>query len=108
MLLFKERFKSLVLDGTKTVTRRGLRRKFNVGSVHQAYTRPPFCTPPGAPFAKLKVLEVTVSAMRDIDEAEARAEGFANLDELWAYFTEKDGSVDLSSEFTRIKFEVVE
>lgn len=107
MLLFKERFKPLVLDGTKTVTRRGLRRKFNVGSIHQAYTRPPFCTPPGVPFAKLKVLEVSVSAMREIDEREARAEGFSNLDELWDYFIAQDGSIDLSSEFTRIRFIVV-
>lgn len=107
MLLFTERFKALILDGTKTVTRRGLKRKFKEGSVHQAYTRPPWCKPAGEPFAKLKVIRVSVGPMRDINEHEARREGFASLDELWAYFTERDGSIDLSSEFTRIKFEVV-
>lgn len=115
MLLFKERFKQPILDGTKTVTRRGLKRKFKVGSVHQAYTRPPWCVPAGAPFARLKVLSVTFGKLGDVDEAEARREGFASLDDFYEYLAGKRaGKMTplelaglLHTEVQRIEFKVV-
>lgn len=73
MLLFKPRHRPLILDGTKTQTRRKWEKcRVRVGSIHQART-----TLFGEPFARLKILKVRqpepVSAISDSD---ARAEGY--------------------------------
>ena len=77
MLLFKEEHVEPILLGQKTETRRiWKRRRVCVGALHLAYTRPPFCTPPGEPFARLLIRAHWEEEIDAITLDGARAEGY--------------------------------
>ena len=107
MLLFRDRFVGPILRREKTVTRRGKPdwklKQFRVGSVHRAYVTPPWAK--GAPFASLRIVGVTLSTMQ-LDAAEARLEGFADVDDFLAYAVEHD--VSFTDSVARIEFELVQ
>jgi hypothetical protein len=75
-----------ILDGTKTVTRRRGKKRWNVGAIHQCYTRPPFAKGGAEPFARVRIVSVQherrvgaslqFSAEAYAHEREALREGF--------------------------------
>lgn len=72
MLLFKPEHVPLILNGTKTETRRTwLKPRVRVGSIQQAKT----VMMSRDYFAKLRILGVRRELFQSIDEAGARAEG---------------------------------
>ncbi len=85
MLLFKPEHVPLILNGTKTQTRRIWKRKrCNVGAVHLAKTM----MLSKDYFAKLKILRVWEERLGDISQADAIAEGYQDgNDYLNAFFT---------------------
>lgn len=77
MLSFTPELAAMVLNGTKTQTRRvRVGRPFVPGSRHLCYTRPPWLK--GKPFAEIDILKVTRERVGEISEADAVAEGFQN------------------------------
>jgi hypothetical protein len=85
MLLFKPEHVPLILNGTKTQTRRIWKRKrCNVGAVHLAKTE----MLSKDYFAKLKILRVWQEELGEISESDAKAEGYASRKEYFAVFIE--------------------
>lgn len=81
MILFKKRFIDPILSGAKTQTRRVGKRRWNVGSIHQART-----SYVSEAFAHLRILDVRQERVGDITETDARAEGVGSVEEfvrLW-------------------------
>lgn len=88
MILFKPEHVLLILGGNKTQTRRLGKKRWNVGSVHKCYTRPPFAKGGAEPFCRVRILGVRRELLLDITAADARAEGYGNrLDYLDAFLT---------------------
>jgi len=80
MLLFKPEHVQPILDGRKTQTRRLWKRaRAKVGSVHQCYTRPAWVSPPGEPFASIKVTGVRQERLGDIVHHDAKREGYPSI-----------------------------
>lgn len=71
MILFKPFFVSLILNDTKTVTRRAGKKRWNKNSIHQART-----TYKSHPFAHLKITsEPSQSPLNKITPEDAQQEG---------------------------------
>jgi hypothetical protein len=85
MLLFIPEHVPMILDGTKTQTRRIWKRKrCNVGAIHLAKTM----MLSKEYFAKLNILRVWQEPLGDISRADAIAEGYKDgNDYLNAFFT---------------------
>lgn len=86
MILFKPEHKSMILNGTKTVTRRFWKKRRAVpGAIHQACLS--FSGPGRKPFALLRILEVYQERVKDIPDADVKAEGYGSrqdyLNILW-------------------------
>ncbi len=86
MILFKQEHVPPILDGRKTQTRRTGKKRWNVGSVHQAKTG----FKKDDKFADLLILGVRQERLDDITEVDARAEGYGSIDEykkafVWIY-----------------------
>ncbi len=77
MILFKAEHVPLILDGRKTQTRRPGKKRWNVGSIHQAKTG----FKKEDVFAELRILGVKKERLDDITEADARAEGYDSIEE---------------------------
>ena len=109
MILFKEHNVSKILAGEKTVTRRRGRKRWNIGSIHQAKTRL-F----GEAFARLRIVSVLaedrpgseIADGRDLD-ADGRREGFRNWVDFAAAWMAMHGEKALTESSWRIAFEVV-
>ena len=117
MILFKESMVPLILNGTKTVTRRRGRRRWNVGAVHLAYTRPAFARPPGKPFARVRIVSMDYEAFPGHGHArwwsrymdgEAQREGFSSWDEFLNAYTEINGVSSTGEPCWRVEFTVVD
>ncbi len=71
MILFKQEHVGLILEGSKTQTRRLWKRpRARVGSVHQCRT-----SYFAEPFARIRILNVQQQHLGDITDADALAEG---------------------------------
>lgn len=76
MLLFKPEHVPLILNGTKTQSRRIWKKKrCNVGSIHLAKTK----MLSKEYFAKLKILKVWQERLMDISEEDAKKEGYKSI-----------------------------
>ena len=100
MILFRADMKQAIIEGRKTVTRRRGKKRWNVGSWHLLYTRPPFAKGGAKPFARVRIVSVghegnvgggiplTDGSIKSLDEwlirldAEAHREGF----DSWVQF----------------------
>lgn len=75
MILFKPEHVCMILDGTKTQTRRLGKRRWNVGANHQCRTQL-F----GEPFAQVHILNVRQERLGDMHPFDIEAEGYAGED----------------------------
>lgn len=93
MLLFLEEHRLQILQGLKTETRRptwtpGTKTKPSrektarpavPGAIHDFFTRPPFCRPPGTPFCSALILECGREPLGAIGVAGAFSEGYPSV-----------------------------
>lgn len=81
MILFKAEHVEPILTGQKTQTRRVGKKRWNVGSIHQArlsyYAKP---------FARLRILSVRQERLGNISEKDARREGYESIEEYQEVF----------------------
>jgi len=73
VILFRQEHVSMILDGTKTQTRRLGKKRWNVGSIHQAKTKL-F----GEAFARLRILMVRQEKLGDISTEDVVREGYTS------------------------------
>lgn len=110
MILFKIEHKRMILDGTKTQTRRKGSRRWKAGSIHKCYTRPAWVG--GEPFASVRIMAVRRERLGAVTDSDARAEGYRNVvDYLEAYrriYKVKDMVAELDTEVWVVDFEKVE
>jgi hypothetical protein len=103
MILFKPEHIPMILAGRKTQTRRIGRRRWKVGSIHQArvsyYAKP---------FANLRIMAVRQECLGDITEADAIAEGYGRVAEYQEVFRRIYGFWEPDTPVWVIDFEVVE
>lgn len=104
MILFKPEHVEPILSGRKTQTRRLGKKRWNAGSVHQCYTRPPFTRGGAEPFCRVRITEVRSEVLEDISEADARAEGYPDSEEFMEAFERINPSVydPVSCSFLRV------
>lgn len=82
MILFKPEHKAMILNGTKTVTRRFWKKRRAVpGAIHQACLA--FSGPGRKPFALLRILEAYEERIKDISNEDVKAEGYKTRDEYF-------------------------
>jgi hypothetical protein len=103
MILFKKRFIEPILSGEKTQTRRTGKKRWNIGSIHQARL-----SYYGKPFAHLRILDVRRERVGDISEADARAEGVGSSEEFVRLWPEINGEWDPDLEVWVVEFELAE
>lgn len=73
MILFKQEHVAPILDGRKTQTRRGGKKRWNLGAVHQCRTamlKSETC------FARVRILDVRRELLAEISQEDALAEGY--------------------------------
>lgn len=82
MILFKPEHVEPILSGRKTQTRRLGKKRWNVGTIHQARQ-----TMFGEPFALLRVTAVRQEPLGDLTDGDAVREGYGTrLEYLWAFW----------------------
>jgi len=111
LLLFKEEHKPKIINEEKTETRRmwaPRKARPKIGSIHLAYTRPPFARPPGKPFAKLKILDVYKEMLGLIGPASILAEGYKYYMDYVEVWIKINGCWNAEEIVDVVKFKVVE
>lgn len=79
MILFQHEHVGPILRDEKTHTRRRGRARWKVGAVHQARTNMPWQSPAGH-FASLRILSVKATTLLEMNDADAAAEGYPDVD----------------------------
>ncbi|MFA4834944.1 MAG: ASCH domain-containing protein [Dehalococcoidia bacterium] len=82
MILFKPEHVPMILDDTKTQTRRKGKRRWKVGSVHQAKTN----FKKDSTFASVRILAVREELLGCITTEDAKAEGYNSIAEYKEVF----------------------
>ena len=81
MILFRPENVPKILDETKDQTRRLGKKRWNVGSIHQAKTKL-F----GEPFARLRIMAVRQEKLCDISDEDVKREGYSTRAEYYDAF----------------------
>jgi len=102
MILFKPEHVAPILTGRKTQTRRIGRRRWKVGSVHQART-----SYHGKPFAYLRIVAVRQERLGEITLGDAVREGYNSISEYKEVFKRIYGHWDADMPVWVVDFEVV-
>ena len=88
-MLYKKRFIPLILNGTKTQTRRLNKPRYKVGDIVPAQT-----SYYSKPFAKLEAKRIWQELLSEMTIVEARAEGFDSISGFCLYFKEINHIID--------------
>ena len=102
MILFKKRLIEPILSGQKTQTRRTGKKRWNIGSIHQARLNYY-----GKPFAHLRVLDARRERVGDISEVDALAEGVGSVKEFVELWPAINGEWNPDLEVWVVEFEVM-
>jgi len=102
MILFKPEHVPMILNHTKTQTRRKGKRRWKVGSVHQAKTN----FKKDSTFASVLILAVREEPLGAITEAGAKAEGYNSVAEYQEVFKKIYGAWEPDEEVHVVDFEV--
>ncbi|MBO8160600.1 MAG: ASCH domain-containing protein [Thermosipho sp. (in: Bacteria)] len=105
MILFKPEHKELILQGIKTQTRRTGKKRWKVGSIHQAKLN---FKKGSKPFALLKIISVRQERLGDISEDDAKAEGYSSIQEYKEAFKRIYGFWEPDLMVWVVDFEVVQ
>ena len=95
------------------MTRRRGKKRWNVGAIHKCYTRPPFAKGGAEPFARVRIVSVTLEQpmMGGMtvakQEAEARLEGFPARLELYDTYQDINGEGSQHKYAWRVEFELL-
>ena len=104
-MLFKKEHKDMILNGTKTATRRAWKRPMvKVGNIYQAKLK----MLSKEYFAKIKVIKLYKQRLRKMGLKDAKREGYPSLKEFFNVWYRINGLVNFSQEVYVIEFEVVE
>jgi len=104
VILFKPEHVQPILEGRKTQTRRTGKKRWNVGSVHQAKLN---FKKGSKPFAYLKITDVRQERLGNITEADAWAEGYGSIEEYKEVFKQIYGYWNPDINVWVVNFEVV-
>ena len=85
MILFRQEHVAPILAGEKVQTRRLGDRRWKVGSLHQCRTR---MLDKSSCFAVVCIVDVFQQALRDMNAADARAEGYPTRELYFAEFAD--------------------
>lgn len=103
MILFKKEHEKMILSGRKTQTRRIGKKRWKIGSTHQA--RLNFKDPY---FAKLLITNVYLEKLVDISDEDVYNEGYDSKEEYFNVFRNLNGDIDLDSEIWVVCFKVID
>ena len=104
MILFKSEHASMIINGTKTQTRRLGKKRWNVGAIHQCQTK---LFDNHSVFAKVRILDVYSERLMDISYADAQSEGGYSVDEYKAVWERINGMWITALFVWVVKFELV-
>ena len=121
MILFTPDMAQAILDERKTVTRRRGKKRWNVGAIHQCYTRPPFAKGGAEPFARVRIVSVdreeqpgtaVLDGIRSGDVGarmlvEAWQEGFRSWPDFADTYRSLNGEQSMKESCWRVEFELV-
>lgn len=101
MILFKPEHIDNIISGRKTETRRGGKRRWNVGVVRQCQTR---MMDSSSVFCRVEILSVDRERLGDITDAGVRAEGYETMQNYYAAWERINGRIDLDEKVWVVKF----
>jgi hypothetical protein len=102
MILFKPEHVPMILNHTKTQTRRKGKRRWKVGSVHQAKTN----FKKDSAFANLRILAVREEPLGCITTEDAKAEGYNSIAEYQQVYKRIYGTWEPEEEVHVVDFEL--
>ncbi len=104
MILFKPEHVDPILWGEKTQTRRTGKRRWRLGSIHQAKLN---FSKGSKPFALLRIVFVHQERLGDISEDDAKREGYPTVEAYKEVFKRIYGWWNPDAEVWVVDFEVV-
>jgi hypothetical protein len=102
-MTFKPQLIVEIFNGGKTVTRRKAASHYKAGDV--VAIQPGMGRPS---MGKLRILSVTEGTLGEVDDAEAKLEGFPGIREFIDFWEAEFGKFDPARPVKRIEFEVIE
>lgn len=111
LLLFHPEHVPKIINEQKDETRRmwaPRKARPKVGSIHLAYTRPPFARPPGKPFARLKIVDCYKEMLGLISPASVLSEGYLFYTDFVTGWIDSYGCWNAGEIIDVVKFKLVE
>lgn len=103
MILFKKEHVSMILSGRKTQTRRIGEKRWNIGAIHQVKTG----FRKDDRFGAVRILWVKREKLGDMNNADAREEGYDSYEDYMRKFKEIYGTCNPNIAVWAIGFELV-
>lgn len=104
-MLFKPKHKEMILNGTKTATRRNWKKPMvKVGGIYKCKLK----TLSKKYFAKIKVIKLYKQRLREMTLRDVKKEGYSSLKEFFDVWSRINGIVHFHQEVDVVEFEVIQ